>query len=68
MSWKKLFEKFQEGCLVHDHRLYLIGMKEAFLSHFGLTHPIKFLLMRTYCLEEDAVLSLSGLLLSSWST
>ena len=34
MSWKKLFEKFQEGCLVHDHRLYLSGMKEAFLSHF----------------------------------
>ena len=21
MGWKKLFEKFQEGCLVHDHRL-----------------------------------------------
>ena len=41
MSWKKLSEKFQEGCLVHDHRLYLSGMllylsgmKEAFLSHF----------------------------------
>ena len=34
MRWKKLFEKFQEGCLVHDHRLYLSGMKEAFLSHF----------------------------------
>ena len=34
MSWKKLLEKFQEGCLVHDHRLYLSGMKEAFLSHF----------------------------------
>ena len=24
--------------------------------------------MRTYCLEEDAVLRLSGLLFSSWST
>ena len=34
MSWKKLFEKFQEGCLVHDNRLYLSGMNEAFLSHF----------------------------------
>ena len=34
MSWKKLFEKFQKGCLVHDHHLYLSGMKEAFLSHF----------------------------------
>ena len=68
MSWKKLFEKFQEGCLVHDYRLYLSGMNEAFLSHFGLTHPIKFLLMRTYSLEEDAVLSLSGLLFSSCTT
>ena len=26
--------KVQEDCLVHDHRLYLSGMKEAFLSHF----------------------------------
>ena len=34
MSWKKLFKKFQESCLVHDHHLYLSGMKEAFLSHF----------------------------------
>ena len=24
--------KFQEGCLVHDHLLYLSEMKEAFLS------------------------------------
>ena len=55
MSWKKLFEKFQEGCLVHANRLYLRGMKEAFESRFGLTHPINFLLMRTYGLEEDAV-------------
>ena len=34
MSWKKLFKKFHESCLVHDHHLYLSGMKEAFLSHF----------------------------------
>ena len=32
MGWKKLFEKIQEGCLVHDHLLYLSGMKDAFLS------------------------------------
>ena len=32
VSWKKLFKKFQEGCLVHANRLYLRGMKEAFLS------------------------------------
>ena len=56
MGWKKLFEKFQEGCLVHANRLYLRGMKEAFLSpFFGLTHPINFLLMRTYGLKEDIV-------------
>ena len=34
MGWKKLFEKFQEGCLVHDHLWYLSGMKEAFPSLF----------------------------------
>ena len=34
VGWKKLFEKFQEDCLVHDHLLYLSGMKEAFLSLF----------------------------------
>ena len=34
MGWKKLFEKFQEGCLVHDHPLYLSEMKEAFMSIF----------------------------------
>ena len=32
MGWKKLFKKFQEGCLVHDRLWYLSGMKEAFLS------------------------------------
>ena len=32
MGWKKLLEKFQEGCLVQDHVWYLFGMKEAFLS------------------------------------
>ena len=53
MGWKKLFVKFQEGCLVHDHRLYLSGMK-AFPSLF-LAWPIKFLLMMTYGLEEDVV-------------
>ena len=34
MGWKKLFEKFQEGCLLHDHLLYLSEMKEAFMSLF----------------------------------
>ena len=34
MGWKKLFEKFQEGCLLHDHLLYVSGMKEAYLSAF----------------------------------
>ena len=34
MCWKKLFEKFQEGCLLHDHLWYLSGMKEAFQSLF----------------------------------
>ena len=32
MGWKKSLEKFQECCLVHDHILYLSGMKEAFLG------------------------------------
>ena len=27
-------EEFQDGCLVHDHLLYLSGMKEPFLSLF----------------------------------
>ena len=44
VGWKRLFEKFQEGCLVHANRLYLRGKKEA----FGLTHPINLLLMRTW--------------------
>ena len=34
MCWKKFFEKFQEGCLLHDHLWYLSGMKEAFQSVF----------------------------------
>ena len=56
MGWKKLFGKFQKGCLVHDHLLYLSEMKEAFMSRFfGLKHPITFLLIRTYGLEEDGV-------------
>ena len=31
---EEMFEKIQEGCLVHANRLYLRGMKEAFLSPF----------------------------------
>ena len=31
---QKIFEKFQKGCLVHDHLLYLSEMKEAFMSLF----------------------------------
>ena len=30
----KFLEKFQEGCLVHDHLLYLSELKEAFISLF----------------------------------
>ena len=33
MGWKK-FEKFQEGCLLLDHLLYLSEMKEEFMSLF----------------------------------
>ena len=40
---------------MHDHLLYLSGIKEAFLSLFLADHPIRFLLMRTYGLEEDVV-------------
>ena len=46
MCWKKFFEKFQEGCLLHDHLWYLSGMKEEFQSLFYLTYPMKFLPMR----------------------
>ena len=53
MSLKKLFEKFQEGCLVHDQLWYLSGIKEAFLCLFGLIQLIKLLLMRTYGFEEN---------------
>ena len=35
-----LFEDFHESCLVHAHRLYLSGMKEAFLCPF-LAWPIQ---------------------------
>ena len=53
---EKLFEKFQEVFLLHDHLLYLSEMKEAFMSlFFGLKHLIKFLLMRTYGFDEDVV-------------
>ena len=37
-GWKKLFEKFKEGCLVHDHLLNLSRMKEAILSLFFAWH------------------------------
>ena len=48
-------EEIQDGCLVHDHLLYLSRMKESFLSLLLALHPIRFLLMRTYGLEEDVV-------------
>ena len=40
MGWKRLFEKFLEGCLVHDHLLYQSGKNEAFRSLF-LAWPIQ---------------------------
>ena len=33
-GWKTLFEKFKEGCLVHEHLLNLSRMKEAIMSLF----------------------------------
>ena len=30
---KKLFEEFQDGCLVHGHLWYLNGMIAAMLAH-----------------------------------
>ena len=40
--------------------------RSIYQSLFGLKHPIKFLLMRTYRLEEDFVWQISRLLFSSW--
>ena len=55
---KKLFEDFQDSCLVHGHLLYLNGMIWAIHGlHFALMPPIKFLLKRIYGLEEDIVWS-----------
>ena len=34
VGWKKLFENFQEGCLVHDHLMYLSRRIEGFMSLF----------------------------------
>ena len=51
MGWKKLFEKFQEGCLAHDHLWYLSGMSIS-KDLFGLTYPIKFFPKRTYGSED----------------
>ena len=52
---EKLFENFQEDCLVHDHLSYLSRRIEGFMSLFLPTHPNQFLLMKTYGLEEYAV-------------
>ena len=41
VGWKKLFENFQESCLVHDHLImYLSRRKEGFQSLF-LPDPSK---------------------------
>ena len=42
VGWKKLFENFQEGCLVHDHLMYLSRRIEGFMSLFLPTHPNQF--------------------------
>ena len=47
-----MFEKFQEGFLVHVSKW---SERNIYESLFGLKHPIKFLLTRTYGLEEDVV-------------
>ena len=59
---KKLFEEFQDDCLMHGHLWYLNGMIWAIQAllqalHFALMPPIKFLLKRMYGLEEDIVWS-----------
>ena len=40
--------------------------RSIYESFFGLKHPITFLLIRTYSLEEDGVWQISRLLFSSW--
>ena len=51
---KKLFEEFQDGCLVHGHLWYLNGMVWAIQGlRFALMPPIKFLLKRLYGFEEE---------------
>ena len=55
---KKLFEEFQDDCLMNGHLWYLNGMIWAIQAlHFALMPPIKFLLKRVYGLEEDIVWS-----------
>ena len=55
---RSFFEKFQEGCLGHDHLWYLSEMKEAFLR-YCLARPIysSFCSLghMTYGLEEHVV-------------
>ena len=64
-------DKFQEGCLVHDHLWYPSGLKEAFLS-LCLAWPIQSSFcswvhnIMTYGLVEDVVWRMSRWLLSAW--
>ena len=47
---KKLFEEFQHGCLISER-----NCSSHSESPFCLAPPVKFLLKRTYGLEEGAV-------------
>ena len=58
MVWKMLFEEIQDDCLLHGHDL---SYSE---SPCCLKHPIKFLLVTIYGLE-DVVRRLSRCLFSS---
>ena len=50
---KKLFEEFQDDCLMNGYLWYLNGMIWAIQAlHFALMPPIKFLLARVYGLEK----------------
>ena len=47
MVWKMLFEEFYDGGLMLGSQLFCVT--------FCLLHPIKFLLKKVYCLEDEDV-------------
>ena len=68
LGWEKLFENLRRLFSAWPSLVSEWNERSISKSLFGLSHPIKFLLIRTYSLEEEVVWRIPRWLFSWWTS